>query len=103
MILSILEEIDILSPSNLNFKVIPSDKFHFYDTDEEIFIEIPIEMDSNHIPRFITMIANIMKSHMIISIDQILQDIAPIFEGGCFLNTSWVLYNFESRRIIQFL
>ncbi|MBA7514089.1 hypothetical protein ES705_06113 [subsurface metagenome] len=92
IILSTLEEIDILSTSDLNFKVLPSNRFHFYDMDEEIFIEIPIKTDSDLIPRFINMIVNIMKSHMIISIDQILQEIAPIFETGYFSNIYRVLY-----------
>ncbi len=92
ILLSTLEDIDTLSTEDLKFKVLPSDKFHFYDSNEEIFIEIPIETDKEYIPRFISILINIMRSHMIISLDQVMQEIVPIFETGYFSNLYRVLY-----------
>lgn len=84
--LSTLKDIDIISSNDIEIEIIPSNRFNLQKINGKFDLEIPNEKDSDYFYRLSAIIHTIMEVKMIISRDQIITEIKPLFEEGYFSN-----------------
>jgi len=91
--LSSLSEIDTIPSGDITLKIIPSNQFNINYSDEVSIIELPTEINSDYFHRLFSIYLIILNFHMIISREQIMQEIGPLFEQGYFLNYYREIFN----------
>ncbi len=91
--LSSLSEIDFIPSGDITLKIIPSNQFNINYSDEVSIIELPTEINSDYFHRLFSIYLIILNFHMIISREQIMQEIGPLFEQGYFLNYYREIFN----------
>ncbi len=84
--LSTLKDIDIISPTDIELRVIPSSKLDLQKINGNFEIQIPNEKDSDYFHRLFAIIFTIIMDKMIISRDQVMKEVKPLFEVGYFSN-----------------
>ena len=84
--ISNLNEIDFIPSGDITLKIIPSNQFNIEYSKEETIVQIPNELDSEYLYRFSSINLMILELNMIMSKEQIMQEIKPIFEDVYFLN-----------------
>lgn len=90
--LSALEDIDIISPCDIEFKLKSSNKFCLKVVNGERIIEVPIKRDSGYFHDFFVTILSLIMENMIISKDQVMEKVEPLFEIGFFSNSYIEIY-----------
>ncbi len=84
--LSNLNEIDFIPSGDITLKIIPSNQFNVEYSIEETIVQLPNELNSEYLYRFFSINLMILELHMIMSKEQVMQELKPIFEDGYFLN-----------------
>lgn len=84
--LSLIEDIDILSPVDIEISLKVSNKFKMYELNGENIVEIPKNKESDYFHQFLALILSIFMEKMIVSREQIAEEVRPVFEIGYFSN-----------------
>lgn len=85
--LSSLEDIDILIVNDdMEIELKLADNFHVTEVNGVSIIEIPRDKVSDYFLQFFSFILEILTDKMIISIEQVMNEIKPLFEVGYFSN-----------------
>ncbi len=92
--LSALKDIDIISPIDIELRVIPSNKLNLQKINGNFEIEIPKEKDSDYFRCLFAIILTIIMDKMVISRDQVMKEVKPLFEEGYFSNFYSEIFKF---------
>ena len=84
--LATLEDIDILSPRDINLYLKPSDKLNFEEVDGEMIVFMPTSKGEDFFHLFFAIIFTLISRYVIISREQVMEELKDLFETGYFSN-----------------
>ncbi len=86
IILSTLEDIDVISPRDIILYLKPSDKLKFKEVDGEIIVFMPTLKESDFFHLLLAILFGVISKNVIISQKQVITEVKPLFETGYFSN-----------------
>ncbi len=84
--LSALEDIDIISPKDINLYLKLSDKLNFKEEDGEMIVFMPTSKVEDFFHLFFAILFTLISRYVIVSREQVMEEAKPLFETGYFSN-----------------
>ncbi len=84
--LSSLEDIDILSSTEINLYLKPSKNLDIKEVDDELFIFLPTSKEESFFHMFFATLITLIRKFAIISREQVMKEVKHLFETGYFSN-----------------
>ena len=84
--LSSLNDIDIISPKEIKLYLKPSKKLDFKELDDKLIIFLPTSKETDFFHSFFTILFTLISRHVIISQEQVMEEVKSLFETGYFSN-----------------
>lgn len=84
--LSALEDIDIISPKDINLYLKLSDKLDFKEEDGEMIVFMPTSKVEDFFHLFFAILFTLISRYVIVSREQVMEEAKPLFETGYFSN-----------------
>ena len=84
--LSALEDIDIISPKDINLYLKLSDELNFKEEDGEMTVFMPTSKAEDFFHLFFAILFTLISRYVIVSREQVMEEAKPLFETGYFSN-----------------
>lgn len=84
--LTTLEDIDVISPRDIKLFLKPSDELNFKEVDDEMIIFMPTSKVDDFFHLFFAILFTLISKYVIISREQVMEEVKHLFETGYFSN-----------------